>query len=221
MSFLTASWIIPFFVLLGSVTIDLQGYTVERARMQEITDDAVLIGSKYLPNLPLAEEAVRGVFSSRDPSATAIVSAKDDSLMVEGKGVFRPFLAGYFSAFTSNDLTLPVHTIGYGRITPIDVYVALERGARVAPSLQAAEDERFGQENEFPVAPIFLSQPRFHSGQRIDPNIATEQCFNPRFAKIKLGRDSYPRCCFGKQQESNWPFLFSWIAIRGWPKPAA
>jgi hypothetical protein len=186
MSFLTTSFILPLLVLLGSVVIDIQHYVSQQVALQDSVDDAALVGTKYLPHIALAEQAATNLIKRRIPDAEARVQVKHDSLVVESSVFFQPFLASFFSGvLDGHSFGLPLKAISYGKITPVDLFLAIERGNRVAPQLSAAEANRFGTQQSFPL-PRFFAQHQFTQGPvSIAAPIALEQCFNPRFLKIK------------------------------------
>jgi hypothetical protein len=188
MSFLTTSFIFPLLVLLGSIVIDVQNYTAQAVSLQDAVDDAALVGTKYLPNVGLAQSVASDLIKRRVPSATLLVTVKSDSLSITADQKFYPFLASFFTNVQGQEgyeFSLPLKAISYGKITPVDLFLAIERGSRVAPSLSATADERLGDQQSFPV-PLYFSQNQISQGSHIiPPEIALEQCFNPRFNKIK------------------------------------
>ena len=183
MSLFSATFIIPLLMLLASASVDIQAYTTQSSELQETCDDAALVGTQYLPDLKKAQSAVDGLFKARNSDAVAVVVIKNNSLNVEARKTFTPFLASFFKNNAGDDtaFTLPLIATSSGRANPVDLFVGIERGSRVAPSLTATHDQRWGTESTYPTASYFVSHPI----NGIDPSIATEQCFNPQYSLIK------------------------------------
>jgi hypothetical protein len=181
-------FILPILMLVGSIVIDIQSYTERQVLLQTLADDATLFSVKYLPNSNLATTALTNFIATKSSSNIDKLDIQKDYVAVVLKDNFIPTLASFFVPDVQNPapfLNVPLVAVSSSRLTPTDLFIAFDRGLGTAPSLTASIFDRFGNPNEFPLPYQFSQNQFFYGGNQIVPEIALEQCFNPRILPLK------------------------------------
>ena len=186
-SLLFAVFVIPALLVVGSVIVDVETYTQRRLVLQTLVDDAATFGAKYLPNQVLAKNATINFLAQKAVSATSVVSTSADAIQIRASEDFFPTIASYFKNLQSSNslLSIPVVAYASSRITPIDLYIAFDRGVGTAPGLLSSANDRFGSPGEFPTPYHFSANQFFYGNTQIAPEIALEQCYNPIIISLK------------------------------------
>jgi hypothetical protein len=186
-SLLFAVFVIPALLVVGSVIVDVETYTQRRQLLQTLVDEAAVFGAKYLPNQNLAKSAANNFLAQKVSSVTSVVSTSADAIQVRVSEDYFPIIASYFKNLRSSNsiLSIPVVAYASSRITPIDLYIAFDRGIGTAPVLLSSVNDRFGTPAEFPIPYHFNSNQFFTGNTQIAPEIALEQCYNPVIISLK------------------------------------
>lgn len=173
--------VIPVIFFLFSLSVDLNVYYTRNQRAQKVLDDAVLYGHRFLPSQEAAKRAVQLFVNQNQSELGEIgsglsVSATSDMITATFTGTAPLNFTHWFGA----DIKLEFSAYAKARSTPLDVYLALDTGAAMAPGLASTP---WGSALDWPAANFFESEPQF---QDIDHRLVTEQCFNPSFSSEKL-----------------------------------
>lgn len=181
-----AGFILPLLMLLCSVAIDVNGYSTRREEIQNIADAAVLYGVKYLPDINSAETGAADYLKIKAKDATFTLSSSNDELQVRINGNFEPFFAPFFNKILSAPILFPYAAASQARAMPLDVYIAIDRGAELSPDYSTSDDTAWGDSGQWGAAQIFSAVlPINFAEGRMHPRIVTQQCFNPKFSLIK------------------------------------
>jgi Flp pilus assembly protein TadG len=189
-----AAGIFPLLVFMMALSLDVTNYMRADQRLQEVADDAALLAWRYLPYKAQAIEAVR-LFIAQRGLAGAVSEIRmaparpgSEDFNDEFEVVLEEQQPLTFMSYLVEDAALPLRSVARARITPVDVYIAVDRSSYVAPSLLS--DPWIN-----PVWSVyFRDQAPFNSfinpetGLEVTTAPAqfmTQLCFNSYFANIK------------------------------------
>lgn len=187
-SLIFAFLVLPTMLLVSSIAIDVGVYVSKEKQLQNAVDEAVLLGARYLPDTILAKNAVNTAVLMKVPSATSSIDITDSQISISAQENFIPYLATFFQKANAAPFgVIPITAFSKSKISPVDLFVALDRGTYVSPVWSTSAAMRFHPDGDYPV-PAYLMHDRIisYSGLIMDPGIALEQCFNDRFSKVKL-----------------------------------
>ena len=180
-----ATIILPLFIFLLGITLDVNRYYAESRNAQTVLDQAALYGYRYLPFTEAASTAaVNYLGQYQDIQAQTEVTVTADSISLRFTRNFRTLFSRYFGINLEVPIALYSRSTGAG----IDSLILMDTASYLGPGIPngpAWADQ--------PVSSFFDSEfPIYHDlegtglPQLLDPLIATQQCFNPAFSALKI-----------------------------------
>lgn len=177
--------VIPILLAFATISIDVSRISYLRSDLQGYLDETALYGVRYLPDQNQTVKSVTDYWMRFDTKYPVAVTIKNDQVILETEIQYAPIFASFFEA-VGQRLSFPIPIISKARTVPQDIAIVLDRGASSAPALLSGEDDAWGDEKEWGSAALFQSEISLsYLGENIQPRIATQQCFNPAFSKLK------------------------------------
>lgn len=171
---------LPLLFLLFTLFLDVTSYFRQQQRAQQVLDEAVQHASRFLPRVALARQAVL------DYVARALDSGVAPEVEVDSDHVFASLQESVplsFAQFFIPGVGVRYQALASARISPIDVYIAVDVSRLVAPA-SPSETDQFLHTSLF--SSFFAHDfPALFPEVDQDPRYLTALCFNRVFSAIK------------------------------------
>ncbi len=181
------------------LAIDLRRYHEASAAVQADLDNAVMSAAHSLPfqqdaasvarrYLALYNRALYGVGGEGVGGGKVSLSTQGDSISLRYDGDIALTFGQILSMLSAGSESTPVGVSAFAeaRLTPFDVFIAMDASAAYLAPLNAVGSTPWGSELEWPSASFFRNEFSFMgSGETIDARIATQQCFNRPLIAMK------------------------------------
>lgn len=174
---------LPFLIFIGATVTDVASYYGQIKKAQHVADEAVFIGQKYLPYQEAATSAVLEYLRSKGYAPEGI------DLEIEGDRVALTLEAPStmtFARYFQRDAEYTHTVFASAQSKPIDAALIMDTSFYLGPDLFG--EEAWGDERDWPTAQVFEDNIQIENtsaGKRVDPRIATQQCFNRLFSPLK------------------------------------
>jgi hypothetical protein len=171
---------LPLLFLLFTLFLDISSYFREQQRAQQALDEAVQHASRFLPRVDLARQAVR------DYVARTLDSSVSPEVEVSADRVFASLQESVplsFAQFFLPGVGVSYQALSSARVSPIDVYIAVDVSRLVAPAAPSETDQFL---HPALVSSFFAYDFRTLFPEiELDPRYLTALCFNRVFSSIK------------------------------------
>ncbi len=170
---------LPVFLLFLALTSDVGKVYYSRERYQNILDEAVMLGLRYLPNSSVIENRVRNFINTKDSELANLVNTEllDSGILNLTAKVTPNSLLGNFFGL-QNVFTFWVQS--KAQVVPRDVAVFLDTSDILAPlTLENGTDAWGGV--DWPIA-RYLNNKLISEDEK---KLATQRCFNPVLSAFK------------------------------------
>ena len=149
-----AGFVLPLLFMLWSASVDFQNYGETRAELQSILDDAVLAGSRYIPDTS-AKIVTESFILQRVSNAVVSTSVQNDILTAQLRKDFIPSFGSFFESVIGTPLRIPLVIEAHARNRPLDVFVAIDRSGYLSPDLTLSDNDAWGDDGSWGAASLF------------------------------------------------------------------
>jgi len=182
-----ATIILPLFIFLLGITLDVSRYYSESRQAQTVLDQAALYGYRYLPFTDAAQTAVMNYLNQyQDMSAGTSITTTPDTISLSFSRNFNTLFTKYFGI----DVEVPIALFSQSTGAGIDALILMDTAAYLGPDITFPFDAPWDSQ---PVSTFFQNEfPIYHDlgetgePELLDPLLATQQCFNPAFSALKI-----------------------------------
>jgi len=180
-----ATIILPLFIFLLGITLDVSRYYSESRQAQTVLDQAALYGYRYLPFTEAAHSAVTNYLGQyQDMSAGTSISTTPDTISLSFSRNFNTLFTKYFGI----DVEVPIALFSQSTGAGIDALILMDTASYLGPDIPfgapwGSQPVSTFLQNEFP---IYHDLGGTGELQLLNPLLATQQCFNPAFSALKI-----------------------------------
>ena len=174
-TFFVAALMLPALFLLFSLSLDVGKFYAEMDMAQKTIDDAVLFSYRYLPYAAEAKRAAED-YLAKAGYPTAVVQTSNEMISIRYDTLCQLSFTKLLGVAV--EIPLPVFSEAVG--TPFDISLLVDSSGYMAPDV--FQTTHWGTESSHFYGTLY---PRVHNNQLLDPQVLTEQCFNPLLSAVK------------------------------------